>query len=109
MSNIISGIELSKKLKAQFINEVEELKSKGVCPGLGVILVGDNPASHSYVKAKEADCKEVGIFSKDFRLPETTSEDQLLSIIKEMNNDPTLHGILVQLPLPKGISILSTL
>ena len=103
MANIISGIELSAKLKASFCKEVQALKAKGVVPGLGVILVGDNPASHSYVTAKEQDCKEVGILSKDCRLSSSTTQEELLAIIEEMNNDPTLHGILVQLPLPKTI------
>lgn len=104
MAQIISGLELSSSLKASFVAEVEALKKSGVTPGLGVILVGENPASKSYVTAKEKDCEEVGIYSQDCRLSESTTEEELLAIIKTMNSDDRLDGILVQLPLPKHIN-----
>jgi methylenetetrahydrofolate dehydrogenase (NADP+)/methenyltetrahydrofolate cyclohydrolase len=83
---------------------VAELKAKkGVTPGLGVILVGDNPASKSYVSAKEKAVAEAGMFSDDHRLPDTTTQEDLLALVQRMNRDPRIHGILVQLPLPKQI------
>lgn len=104
MAKMINGLELSAKMKAQFIEKVKSLKEQGVIPGLGVILVGENPASQSYVTAKERDCQEVGIYSQDCRVAESTSEAELLEIIHRMNQDDRLDGILVQLPLPKHIN-----
>lgn len=102
-AEIIDGKELAKEMRAEIAAEVEKLTARGVTPGLGVILVGDDPASNSYVKAKEKACEKAGIFSDDNRLPVETSEDELLKIIDRMNNDPQIHGILVQLPLPDHI------
>jgi methylenetetrahydrofolate dehydrogenase (NADP+)/methenyltetrahydrofolate cyclohydrolase len=76
---------------------------KGVTPGLGVILVGEDPASVSYVTAKGKACDELGIYEETFRMPEDTSEETVLAKVEELNNDPKFHGILVQLPLPKHI------
>lgn len=104
MATIINGATLSATMKADFIKKVAVLKEKGITPGLGVILVGENPASKSYVTAKEQDCQEVGIYSQDCRVPESTTEEELLSIIDKMNHDDRLDGILVQLPLPKHIN-----
>ena len=91
-------------MRVEIKNEVEELKKHNVVPGLGVILVGEDPASQSYVKAKERACEEAGIFSDDNRLPVDTSEDDLIALVEKMNNDNKINGILVQLPLPKHIN-----
>lgn len=100
---IIDGKELAQKLRAEIAARTAALKTeKGITPGLAVILVGENPASISYVTAKEKACEEAGMFSKEIRLPATTDEETLLKTIAELNGDPAIHGILVQLPLPKG-------
>lgn len=100
---IIDGKELAQKLRAEIAARTSALKKeKGITPGLAVILVGENPASISYVTAKEKACEEAGMYSKEIRLPATTNEETLLKTIAELNGDPSIHGILVQLPLPKG-------
>lgn len=103
-ATIIDGKEIAKKKKAEIALEVEKLKEKGVTPGLAVILVGDNPASKTYVGSKEKACKDLGMYSVLIKLPETVSETELLSQIQDINEDPAIDGILVQLPLPKHIS-----
>jgi methylenetetrahydrofolate dehydrogenase (NADP+)/methenyltetrahydrofolate cyclohydrolase len=104
-ANIIDGRKLAAGLRAQIAAGVAELKAeKGVAPGLAVILVGDNPASVSYVTAKEKACADVGIVSRELRLAADVPEEELLARIAELNRDPAIHGILVQLPLPKGLS-----
>jgi methylenetetrahydrofolate dehydrogenase (NADP+)/methenyltetrahydrofolate cyclohydrolase len=80
------------------------LKSKGITPGLAVILVGEDPASKSYVTAKEKACEEIGIYSDDNRLPADTSEEDLLALVEKCNKNPKINGILVQLPLPEHIN-----
>ncbi len=100
-ARIIDGKQLAADMRAEIRSEVENLKAKGVTPGLGVILVGDDPASRSYVTAKEKACEEAGIYSDDNRLPADTSQEDLLALIDKMNNDPKINGILLQLPLPK--------
>jgi methylenetetrahydrofolate dehydrogenase (NADP+)/methenyltetrahydrofolate cyclohydrolase len=80
------------------------LKKQGTVPGLGVVLVGDDPASKSYVTAKEKTCEEIGIYSDDNRLPAETSQQELMALVAKMNKDPKIHGILVQLPLPKHLN-----
>ncbi|OQP05746.1 bifunctional methylenetetrahydrofolate dehydrogenase/methenyltetrahydrofolate cyclohydrolase [Geobacillus sp. 46C-IIa] len=102
-AQIISGTELAKTIRAQLANEAATLKANGIEPGLAVILVGDDPASHSYVKGKQKACSEVGIRSLLYTFPATVSEEELLAKIRELNADPTVHGILVQLPLPNHI------
>jgi methylenetetrahydrofolate dehydrogenase (NADP+)/methenyltetrahydrofolate cyclohydrolase len=102
-AEIMDGKLLAKEMKEDLKSQVEELKAKGVTPGLGVILVGDNPASKSYVTSKEKACDRIGIFSDDTRLPGDISEEELLSHVERMNKDDKIHGILVQLPLPKHI------
>lgn len=102
-AELMDGKLLAKEMKEDLKNQVDELKSRGVTPGLGVILVGDNPASKSYVSSKEKACDRIGIFSDDTRLPGDISEDELLSHVERMNKDDKIHGILVQLPLPKHI------
>ena len=102
---LIDGKELAKNLRAEIASGVAALKAeKGVTPALAVILVGENPASVSYVTGKEKACAEVGIASREIRLVESTTEQELLGIVKSLNADPAIHGILVQLPLPKHIS-----
>ncbi|MFO7730575.1 MAG: bifunctional methylenetetrahydrofolate dehydrogenase/methenyltetrahydrofolate cyclohydrolase FolD [Spirochaetia bacterium] len=102
-AEIIDGKELAQEMRAEIAEEVQKLTAQGVTPGLGVVLVGEDPASNSYVKAKERACEKAGIYSDDNRLPTDTSEAKLLEIIDRMNEDPKIHGILVQLPLPDHI------
>ena len=100
---IIDGKELAKSLRAEIAAKTAKLKAEtGVTPGLAVILVGDNPASVSYVTAKEKACGEAGMLSREIRLPVTVGEEDLLAEIARLNEDPAIHGILVQLPLPRG-------
>ena len=100
---IIDGKKLAQNLRKEIAEGVEKLKEeKGVTPGLAVILVGENPASVSYVTAKEKACAEAGMYSREIRLPATIAEQELLDQIAALNADPAIHGILVQLPLPKG-------
>jgi methylenetetrahydrofolate dehydrogenase (NADP+)/methenyltetrahydrofolate cyclohydrolase len=102
-AKIIDGKLLAANLRAEIAARVAKLKEeKGIVPGLAVILVGDNPASVSYVTAKEKACIEAGMLSREIRLSADITEEELLSAIAELNNDPAIHGILVQLPLPKG-------
>ena len=103
-AKIINGKEISETIRGELKNRISVLKEKGITPGLGVILVGNNPASRSYVTAKERACDSIGIYSDDNRLPEDVTETDLLKKINEMNVDPKIHGILVQLPLPKHIN-----
>ncbi len=100
---IIDGKRISAQIRAELKAEVENLRKQGVVPGLGVVLVGHDPASVSYVTAKEKACEEIGIFSDDNRMPADSTPEQVLSVIERMNTDPNIHGILVQLPLPKHI------
>jgi len=102
-AQIISGKELAQEIRAELKKKVEELKRKGIQPGLVVILVGDDPASAVYVRNKEAACKELGIHSQVVRLGAETSQEELLGMIDQYNNDGAFHGILVQLPLPGHI------
>lgn len=102
-AEIISGKQIAADIRAELTEEVAELKKKGVTPGLGVILVGEDPASKSYVTAKEKACAEVGIYSDDNRLPGDTSQEELIALIEKMNSDPAIDGILVQLPLPSHL------
>ena len=102
-ARVIDGKALAKGLRAEIASGVAELKAgTGVVPALAVILVGDNPASISYVTAKERACAEAGIVSREIRLDASCGEERLLSEIAALNADPAIHGILVQLPLPKG-------
>ena len=104
-AQIIDGKKLAADMRAEIARGVAEVKAaRGVTPGLAVILVGDNPASVSYVTAKEKACREAGMLSHEIRLPATVSEDELVAEIGRLNADPAIHGILVQLPLPKGFS-----
>lgn len=101
---LIDGKELARNLRGEIAAGVAALKAeKGVTPGLAVILVGDNPASVSYVTAKEKACTEAGMLSREIRLPAETTEEELVALVKKLNDDPEIHGILVQLPVPKHI------
>jgi len=103
-ARIIDGKQIAAQMCEELKQKVAALKAKGVTPGLAVVLVGDDPASKSYVTAKEKACEEIGIYSSDNRLPATTTQAELLAIIDKFNKDPKIHGILVQLPLPKHIN-----
>ncbi len=103
-AELIDGKVLAAQMRAEIKDKVAALKARtGIVPGLGVVLVGDNPASKSYVTAKERALEEAGMHSVDVRLPAETSQAELLDIIRQLNENPAVHGILVQLPLPKGL------
>jgi methylenetetrahydrofolate dehydrogenase (NADP+) / methenyltetrahydrofolate cyclohydrolase len=102
-AKVISGKEIAHQIREELKAEVARLSKKGIVPGLGVVLVGADPASISYVTAKERACEDIGIFSDDNRLPADTSEEDLLALVDKMNKDPKINGILVQLPLPDHI------
>ncbi len=104
MAAIIDGKAVAKEVQKQIKEEVEGLERRwGIAPGLGVVLVGDDPGSHIYVKNKEKACREVGIKSYEHLLPATVSERELLALVHNLNKDKNVHGILVQLPLPAHI------
>ncbi len=103
MATIIDGKQLAADIRVEVRGRVEELQRAGITPGLAVVLVGEDPASQSYVRMKEQDCAEVGIRSFDHRRPADTSQEQLNALIDECNADPDVHGILVQLPLPEHL------
>ncbi len=99
----LDGKTLAKKIRLSIKEEVKELKEKGIIPGLAFILVGDNPASQVYVNMKTKACEEVGIYSINHRMPKEINEKELVDVIKMLNDNPMVHGILVQLPLPEHI------
>lgn len=103
-AKIIDGKGIAEKIRKEIKAEVEELRNKGITPGLVTILVGENPASVSYVTAKQKTAHELGFYSVQENLPENVSEEELLKLIDKYNKDPQIHGILVQLPLPKHIN-----
>ncbi len=103
-SAIINGKEIGQEIRGAVATRVEALKEKGVTPGLAVILVGDNPASKTYVANKQKSCDAIGMFSELIKLPADTSEKTLLDQIRTLNERDDIHGILVQLPLPKHIN-----
>ncbi|MGY3749718.1 bifunctional methylenetetrahydrofolate dehydrogenase/methenyltetrahydrofolate cyclohydrolase [Vagococcus acidifermentans] len=103
MAKLIDGKKLAGEITAQLTEEVSRMKEKGIVPGLVVLLVGDNPASQTYVKNKEISAKKIGIHSVVERIPASITEAELLAKIEAYNQDETIHGILVQLPLPKHI------
>jgi methylenetetrahydrofolate dehydrogenase (NADP+)/methenyltetrahydrofolate cyclohydrolase len=104
MAILIDGKAIAGKIRGEIAVEVNRLESKGIKPGLAVILIGDNAASKVYVSMKEKACRDVGIFSEEHRLPADTDEARLLELIDKLNKNPNIHGILVQLPLPKHIN-----
>ena len=103
MAKILSGKEVSAKIKEKLKAEVAALTEKGVTPGLAVVIVGNDPASKVYVGRKEAMCAELGMYSEKYSLPEDTAQSELLALIEKLNSDPNIHGILVQLPLPEPL------
>lgn len=103
-AQIIDGKQISATMRSEMISEVAELKEKGITPGLAVVLVGEDPASKVYVGSKEKACIELGMYSEVHRLPADTTEEQLLAQIDKLNNQASINGILVQLPLPKHIN-----
>lgn len=104
MADIIDGKAVAKEVQKQIKEEVDGLERRwGIVPGLAVVLVGDDPASHIYVRNKEKACKEVGIQSFEHLLPATVSEKELLALVQQLNKNKNVHGILVQLPLPPHI------
>ncbi len=104
MASIISGKEIGQQIRQSIENRVVKLKEQGITPGLAVILVGDNPASQTYVRNKQKSCEAIGIYSELIKLPEETTEKELLEHIQQLNDRQDIHGILVQLPLPKHIN-----
>lgn len=101
---LIDGKSLANKVHSNVASQVEQLKQeKNIVPGLAVILVGDDPASHAYVKMKAKACEKVGFYSITHNMPDTISQDEIIATIEMMNNNPRIDGILVQLPLPKHV------
>ena len=103
-AQLINGKSISADIRNELKHRINNLNKSGIIPGLGVILVGDDPASKSYVAAKERACESIGIYSDDNRYSSKITETDLLDKIESLNNDPKIHGILVQLPLPSHIN-----
>lgn len=102
MAKLLMGKEVSARIKKELKAEVEDLKKKGINPGLAVIIVGDDPASRVYVNNKKKACEEIGIYSEEYAMPAETPQEELMALIDKLNNDSKISGILVQLPLPGG-------
>ena len=102
-AELIDGTEIARAMRAELAPQIAELKAKGVTPGLAVVLVGDNPASEVYVRMKGKACEEAGLYSETVKLPATATEAELIAVIDRLNADPRIHGMLVQLPLPRQI------
>jgi methylenetetrahydrofolate dehydrogenase (NADP+)/methenyltetrahydrofolate cyclohydrolase len=103
MAQIIDGKKIAAEIRGRIKEETGRLAAQGCQPGLAAVLVGDNPASVIYVRNKRKACEEAGIYSEEHTLPEATKQEDLLKLILRLNNDPKIHGILIQLPLPKQI------
>ncbi len=104
-AKIISGREIAQQIRQELSQEIAELKEKhNLVPGLATVLIGDDPASQVYVGSKERSCKALGIYSERYDLPADTKETKLLTLVRRLNKDTRIHGILVQLPLPKHIN-----
>jgi methylenetetrahydrofolate dehydrogenase (NADP+)/methenyltetrahydrofolate cyclohydrolase len=103
-AKLIDGAAVGERMRAELLAEIRTLRAKGVTPGLAAVLVGDNPASATYVRMKGKACDEVGLYHETIRLPNETTEAELLALIERLNADHKIHGILVQLPLPKQIN-----
>jgi len=103
MGNLIDGRSIAEKVYVDLRREIADLKSKGVTPGLAVVLVGDNPASRTYVRSKDKMSRELGLHSVKLELPASTTQSELLARVEGLNRDPKVHGILVQSPPPKQI------
>lgn len=104
MAKIIDGKVISQAVKDGVAAEVTQLKKQGITPGLAVIIVGDDPASRVYVNNKKKACEQLGMYSVEYTMPENTTEEELLNLIKDLNCDPQINGILCQLPLPKHLN-----
>lgn len=103
MATILSGKEVAQDIRADIAKDVDRLKEKGVVPALTVVLVGEDPASQSYVTGKMRACEEVGMRSEVIRMPDSITQQELLDTVERLNQNPNVHGILVQLPLPPQI------
>jgi len=102
-AKLIDGTAIGREMRGELAAEITALKARGVTPGLAVVLVGDNPASQVYVRMKGRACGEAGLHHETIRLPKETSEAELLALIDRLNADPKVHGMLIQLPLPKHV------
>ncbi len=103
MPTLISGTAVAEKVLAECKAEIAAFKAQGITPGLAVVLIGDDPASRAYVRSKDKKCKDLGLHSVKHELPATTTQAELIALVKQLNADPTIHGILVQSPPPKHI------
>jgi len=103
MAQLIDGRAVAEKIYGELRGEIADLKSRGITPGLAVVLVGDNPASRAYVRSKDKVCRELGLHSVKLELATSTTQEELLASVAELNRDPRIHGILVQSPPPKQI------
>ncbi|MCH7618856.1 MAG: bifunctional 5,10-methylenetetrahydrofolate dehydrogenase/5,10-methenyltetrahydrofolate cyclohydrolase [Candidatus Marinimicrobia bacterium] len=103
MALIIDGKAIAVQVRSEIEKEIKALQGRSITPGLGVILVGENPASMTYVKMKQKMCEELGIITKEFRPNTGITQEELMSLTNEFNSDPEIHGILIQLPLPDHI------
>jgi len=101
---LLDGAKCADRVKADVVGRVAELKARGITPGLSVVLVGDDPASAVYVGSKERTCIELGMRGETIRRPASISQDELIAIVDRLNDDPAVHGILVQMPLPKQMN-----
>jgi len=100
---LIDGKLIAAQTHEETRSAIEKLKAHGVTPGLAVVLVGDDPASRAYVRSKDRKCQELGLHSLKYELPAATTQDELVALVRQLNNDPAIHGILVQSPPPKHI------
>src|ERR1700720_3901959 len=103
MANLIDGRAVAEKVYVDLRRDIAELTKRGLTPGLAVVLVGDNPASRAYVRSKDKISRELGLHSLKLELPTSTTQEELLARVEELNRDPAIHGILVQSPPPKQI------
>ncbi len=103
MPTLISGTQVAEKVLAECVSEIAALKARGITPGLAVVLVGDDPASRAYVRSKDKKCQSLGLHSVKHELPATTTQEELIALVEQLNADPAIHGILVQSPPPKHI------
>lgn len=103
MATRIDGKAVSAKVREEVAKEVAALKEQGICPGLAVVIVGDDPASRIYVNNKKKACQATGIYSEEYALPAETTQEELLALVDKLNHKKDIHGILVQSPLPKGL------
>lgn len=102
-ASLIDGTAVAQAMRQELIVEIQALKKRGITPGLAAVLVGDNAASHTYVRMKGKACDEAGLYHETIRLPKDTTEAELLALIERLNVDHKIHGILIQLPLPRQI------